>query len=100
MYKEINRTYPSPSVRIPWLSSLNPAQVKKDQGEDASGKDPTSFPHLEFTFLDPKNIRDRNRKKPDEDGYDPTTLYVPESFLKDQTVSLANRTKPGQSFQL
>lgn len=55
-------------------------------------KDPTSFLHLSFQFLDPKNIRDKNRKRPDEEGYDPTTLYVPESFLKDQTVGFFMNT--------
>ena len=41
-----------------------------------------------FSFLDPKNLKDKEKRRPDEEGFDPTTLYVPESFLKDQTVSL------------
>ncbi len=40
-----------------------------------------------FSFLDPKNLKDKEKRRPDEEGFDPTTLYVPESFLKDQTVS-------------
>jgi hypothetical protein len=33
------------------------------------------------------DCRDKNRRRPDDDDYDCTTLYVPEAFLRDQTVS-------------
>ena len=46
------------------------------------------FNRQSFSFLDPKNLKDKEKRRPDEEGFDPTTLYVPESFLKDQTVSL------------
>jgi hypothetical protein len=43
---------------------------------------------LSFPFLDPKNIKDKKKRRPDEEGYDATTIYIPESFLKEQTVRI------------
>lgn len=36
-------------------------------------------------FLKYENLKDLNGKRPEDPEYDPTTLYVPESFLKKQT---------------
>lgn len=33
------------------------------------------------SFLLPENVRDASRRRPGEPGYDPTTLYVPKSFV-------------------
>ena len=43
---------------------------------------------MSFPFLDPKNIKDKKKRRPDEEGYDATTIYIPESFLKEQTVCM------------
>ncbi|EPB75051.1 MutS domain V protein [Ancylostoma ceylanicum] len=43
------------------------------------------FTHETLSFLKPEKIRDAQGRRPDEDGYDPTTLFVPADFLKDQT---------------
>ncbi|OUC48374.1 MutS domain V protein [Trichinella nativa] len=43
------------------------------------------FKHLDFEFLKPEKIRDLNRRRPDDADYDARTLFVPESFLKEQT---------------
>eukprot|EP00941_MAST-03F_sp_MAST-3F-sp1_P003696 g3696.t1 len=41
--------------------------------------------HNSLRFLKPEFIKDKNGNRPDDPEYDPTTLYVPEHFLKDQT---------------
>uniref|UniRef100_A0A0N4ZMM9 DNA mismatch repair protein n=1 Tax=Parastrongyloides trichosuri TaxID=131310 RepID=A0A0N4ZMM9_PARTI len=43
------------------------------------------FPHLNFKFLKPENIKDINGRRPDDPEYDCKTLYVPPDFLKEQT---------------
>ncbi|VDM76270.1 unnamed protein product [Strongylus vulgaris] len=43
------------------------------------------FPHETFSFLKPENIRDAQGRRPGDDDYDPTTLFVPADFLKDQS---------------
>jgi DNA mismatch repair protein MSH6 len=44
-----------------------------------------NFPHLHYDFLQPGNIRDAQKRRPDDPEYDPKTLFVPESFLSKQT---------------
>lgn len=36
-------------------------------------------------FLQPDKLRDANRRRPDDPAYDPSTLHVPQSFLKSLT---------------
>ncbi|MFH4977385.1 hypothetical protein AB6A40_004094 [Gnathostoma spinigerum] len=43
------------------------------------------FPHLDFDFLQPDKIRDASGRRPSDPEYCPRTLFVPESFLKQQT---------------
>ena len=45
------------------------------------------WPHTKFEFLFPENIRDKNKNRPDHSAYDPTTLFVPNNFLKEQTAA-------------
>ncbi|XP_015787884.1 DNA mismatch repair protein Msh6 [Tetranychus urticae] len=47
------------------------------------------WPHLKFDFLQPDKIMDKQRRRPDHPEYDPTTLYIPESFIKKQTPAHA-----------
>lgn len=47
-----------------------------------------SHEHNSFAFLKPENRQDKNRKRINELGYNPRTLYLPESFLKDQTPAM------------
>lgn len=42
----------------------------------------TRFEHLDLDFLQPNNIRDAQKRRPDDPDYDPRTLYVPEDFIK------------------
>lgn len=39
-------------------------------------------------YVKPEKIRDAQGRRPGEDGYDPTTLFVPADFLKDQTPGI------------
>lgn len=47
------------------------------------------WPHLKFDFLSPSKIMDKKRRRPDDPEYDPTTLYIPELFIKKQTPAHA-----------
>uniref|UniRef100_A0A0P4VS63 DNA mismatch repair protein n=1 Tax=Scylla olivacea TaxID=85551 RepID=A0A0P4VS63_SCYOL len=46
------------------------------------------WPFLKEPWLQPKNIMDRERRRPDHPEYDPRTLYIPESFLAQQTPGM------------
>ncbi|KAE9418496.1 hypothetical protein Angca_007556, partial [Angiostrongylus cantonensis] len=43
------------------------------------------FVHETFPFLKLEKIRDAQGRRPDEEDYDPSTLFVPAEFLKEQT---------------
>lgn len=45
--------------------------------------------HDKLEFLDPKNIRDRNRNRPDHPDYDPRTVYIPPDYFKDLTPAMS-----------
>mgnify|MGYP001009312251 CR=1 FL=1 len=42
-------------------------------------------------FMQPKYIRDTNGNRPSDPDYDPTTLFVPEEFLKQETLSSTHK---------
>lgn len=44
--------------------------------------------HNSIDFLLPNKIMDANRKKPNDPEYDPTSLYVPETYLKTLTPAM------------
>ncbi|XP_055373333.1 probable DNA mismatch repair protein Msh6 [Condylostylus longicornis] len=46
------------------------------------------YKHQTFDFLKPDKIKDKKGRRPDHPEYDPKTLYVPESFLNQQTPGL------------
>jgi DNA mismatch repair protein MSH6 len=46
---------------------------------------PRTFDHLDHDFLKSDMIRDAAKRRPDDEDYDPHTLYVPDAFLKRQT---------------
>lgn len=39
-------------------------------------------------FLRPENIRDKNNRCPDDPNYDPTTLFIPQNFMKKATPAM------------
>lgn len=57
---------------------------KTDSGKgDINVKDiHSNWLHNSIDFLQPNKIMDANRKKPNDPEYDPTSLYVPETYLK------------------
>lgn len=52
--------------------------------DDAHG----NWLHNRLDFLKSENIRDVNRKRPDDPDYDNRSVYVPKSFLDDQTPAM------------
>lgn len=46
---------------------------------------PIVWRHQKLEFLKPNEIRDANKRKPDDPKYDPTTLYVPKEYLDSLT---------------
>ena len=56
-----------------------------DSTNDEEPIDASAFSHISYPFLQASAIRDKNGRKPDHPDYDSTTLYIPESFLSQQT---------------
>lgn len=46
---------------------------------------PIVWRHQKLDFLKPNQIRDANKKPPNDPKYDPTTLYVPKDYLDSLT---------------
>ena len=44
-----------------------------------------------FPFLAPQEIRDANRKRPGQPGYNPRTLHIPSDWFKKAKVSEGQR---------
>jgi hypothetical protein len=57
-----------------------------------------------FPFLSPDNIRDANRKRPMQPGYNPRTLHIPPDWFKKEKISEGQRQwwehSPSQHFCL
>lgn len=73
--------------------SANSSMRNIEKPTTSENSDKTQWPHLTLKFLQPENIRDLNGNKMLIDGelnpdYDPSTLYVPGSFLDEQTPAL------------
>ncbi|PIO63050.1 MutS domain I protein, partial [Teladorsagia circumcincta] len=58
---------------------------RKPKKEELTGDESGKFLHETLAFLKPEKIRDAQGHRPDDDDYDPTTLFVPAQFLKEQT---------------
>ena len=46
------------------------------------------FSHLAYEFLKPENIRDGQRRRPDDPDYDPRSIYIPDSFKQNLTPAM------------
>lgn len=44
-----------------------------------------------FSFLQPDRIRDAKGRRPDDQGYDPTTIFVPPSWFEANKITAAQR---------
>nr|XP_006822603.1 PREDICTED: DNA mismatch repair protein Msh6-like [Saccoglossus kowalevskii] len=54
----------------------SPAPVSEDR---------QSFPHHSYEWLKEENRKDKKKRSMSDDNYDPSTIYVPESFLQSCT---------------
>ncbi|KAG9509879.1 DNA mismatch repair protein Msh6, partial [Fragariocoptes setiger] len=63
---------------------FNPEKQTNHDGQ----RNEDEWPHLKYDFLMPNKIRDIERRRPDHPDYDARTLYVPQSFLDEQTPAL------------
>ena len=61
-----------------------------DDDEEANGESKVVWAHEELEWLKPKNIKDNKGRKVDDVEYDPTTLLVPDSFIKSLTPGMGN----------
>ncbi|KAL7024587.1 hypothetical protein ACKWTF_013114 [Chironomus riparius] len=71
------------------LTKLVPKNEPEDEDDESQGfsldTEQKIYTHESFEFLQPENIRDMNKNRPNHPNYDPRTLHIPESFLKQQT---------------
>ena len=68
--------------------SLNRSEADLNNSTNLGNSNISSFVHIthnDYSFLWPENIMDKNKRKPDHENYDPSTLYVRETFLKDRS---------------
>nr|CAI5861606.1 unnamed protein product [Callosobruchus analis] len=71
-----------------------PVEVLTDATEKTATSQPiitdpnSNWTHNTLPFLKPEKVMDANKRKPSDPNYDPRTLFVPDSFLKDQTPAM------------
>ncbi len=57
--------------------------------QDSNGPiDISRYKHMNYAFLEDKNIKDKNGNRKGDPNYDPRTLYVPPEFIKTLTPAL------------
>lgn len=61
----------------------------KDQKDNDANDEPITWLHQKLEFLKPEFIKDKNRRRPNHNEYDKTTLYVPDEYLKSLTPVLS-----------
>ena len=71
-------------------SKLAGFAAQDDDGASAAipGAEDRQFAHLSYDFLRPDKICDAQKRRPDDEDYDPRTLYVPQSFKDKQTPAM------------
>ncbi|KAJ8412634.1 hypothetical protein AAFF_G00115850 [Aldrovandia affinis] len=69
------------------LSAFSALESFESQGGGAAGEGSTVWDHENLSWLQESNRKDAKRRRVRDEGYDHTTLYVPEDFL--------NKTTPG-----
>lgn len=57
----------------------------KEEEDEALLDEPTVWLHSKLDFLQPQNIKDKQKRRPSHPEYDPGTLYVPEQYLNSLT---------------
>ena len=81
--KSIKKAPGTPSLN----STLNSLASFAADDEDQSA---TVWDHEKLDWLKPGNIKDAAQKPPDHLDFNPTTLYVPQSFIKNLTPGMGN----------
>lgn len=61
-----------------------------DDEEEADGAPKVVWTHEELEWLKPKNIKDNKGRRVDDVDYDPTTLHVPDAYIKSLTPGMGN----------
>ena len=92
-----------PQAKTPKAKVLKktPAKEKEDdldEEDEESGKDALLkvdnmnkvWAHETLNFLQPNQIRDKNKNRPNDPEYDPRTLHVPQDFKLKQTPGKFN----------
>ncbi|KAJ6635780.1 putative DNA mismatch repair protein Msh6 [Pseudolycoriella hygida] len=59
------------------VQDIQDAEEKLEEIDD----EPVLYMHKKLEFLKPEKIKDKNGHRPNHVDYDPTTLFVPQSFL-------------------
>jgi len=72
------------------ISDVTPPAVKKTPPRHApvNTDNKEVFLHETLSFLQPDKIRDAKRRKPVDENYDKTTLFVPDDFILRQTPAM------------
>ena len=81
----------SPAVSSPRAAVMDSTKKRLSMFGAAAAIEPEEtgegkvYGHTSLPFLRPENIRDKERLRPEDPNYNPRTLHVPDSFLKDLT---------------
>ena len=75
--------FSSPSLNKSKTESKSEKPTKEVENDEEDGY--MTKVHMNYPFLKPNKIMDKKRRRPDDPDYDPGTLYVPDSFLNDQS---------------
>ena len=79
----------SPTTASPPSPSSDGSPVVGGEGSNGGGvMSLGGHEHNFFDFLQPDKIRDKLKLRPDHPNYNRRTLYVPESFLKEQSPAM------------
>ena len=81
-----------PTTKAPRKSNANNtiASFASFAADDDDEADQIVYEHEKLEWLKPDKIKDKDGNAPDDPEYDPTTLKVPESFIKNCTPGMGN----------
>ncbi|XP_059468886.1 DNA mismatch repair protein Msh6-like [Neocloeon triangulifer] len=72
----------------PKKNSLNLNSSVKEEKKTGASLGEKVWAHLKYDFLKPDKIRDADKKRPEDEGYNPHILFVPPDFMKSQTPAM------------
>lgn len=65
--------------------SQSPMDIDESSIDADIGDGPVVYKHHKIDWIKPDKIRDAQKRRPDDPKYDPTTVYIPDGFLDEQT---------------